>query len=175
MPESYDVEKLCLMHKTCCLGITRSQASFFGGVPSLMYITKIQTAELPATKFSLLHPTICEDQTIFVDFAEALITGEVRYVENQGAKIKWPLCYVQCVARLFPQLPVARDIAACIDILAKDTQTKGDGMAWEQSVRIAILLRFALAVAGRNYGIPFRLCEMKDIEHADITVVSISA
>lgn len=185
MPESYNIEQLIKMNETKCSGLTRSQASFYGGIPSLMYIVSIQKTELPATRFSLYNQRLpLPTQDLFVDFVEAVVTGmpnislkryfcfssDVSAEDNTGVKITWPLCYIQCVMEQFSYLDVAMEIKECIETLAKDSKTVGDGMVWEQSVRIAVLLQFVLAVNGK-YKLPFDLGDVIEARNADIKVI----
>ena len=62
------------------------------------------------------------------------------------------------------------DIAKCIDLLGQDCETVGDDMVWEQSVRIAILLRFITA-ANLGWSPPFDLGEAHETKDAVIDML----
>lgn len=70
--------------------------------------------------------------------------------------MRWPLCYVACILRHFPGQELFEYIATRIDKLAGDCETIGDGMVWEESVRIAIILKF-VAAAIKGWNLPFGL------------------
>lgn len=124
------------------------------------------------------------DRKEFEHFVTALVTGIMDMFLRRyfcfcsgasrhpvlGIKLKWPLCYIQCIMRYYVGIAEAQDIAMCIDSLFNDSSTVGDGMVWEQSVKIAILLRFVLA-ATKGFGIPFNLCADCEVRGADIRMV----
>mmetsp|Transcript_26157 Transcript_26157/g.37450 ORF Transcript_26157/g.37450 Transcript_26157/m.37450 type:complete len:217 (-) Transcript_26157:141-791(-) len=91
-----------------------------------------------------------------------------------GIVFKWPLCYVQCIMNRYRAIAEAQYISQCIDRLRHNSSTAaGDGMVFEQSIRIAILLRFLLA-SRRGFDVPFQLCEVDEVRDAKIQMAALS-
>jgi hypothetical protein len=125
---------------------------------------------------------------MLMDFVAALVSGipseslqrfycftsSVEFMQPLGVRMKWPLCYIACIFRYFTGIELFEDIAKFIDSLERDCETVGDGMAWEQSVRIAILLRLTLAARG-GFDVPFKLCPKHKAKGADIAVMYLGA
>jgi len=64
--------------------------------------------------------------------------------------MKWPISYVGCMMNRF-NFPIAKKMFDCVNTLLHNRKIKGDDMAWEQSSRLAILLRLQLLAAGRKH------------------------
>lgn len=149
-----------------------------------MYAVCNQREESPAWRFGLLLKGSSYDTSEFVKFVSALVSGiadkslehyfcfssGITHEETLGLRIKWPLCCVQCIMDRYQSINAAREIVDCIGSLKDRCKNNGDGMVWEQSTKIAILLRFVLS-ASSGYGIPFKLCEDNDAVGAEILVV----
>jgi hypothetical protein len=186
MPVSCDVSRLKRMNTVRCSMITHSVAAFYGFIPSLMYAVCVQSEESPCIKFGMVVKGASTDIAQLLDFVLALISGipapslrqffcfssAVEFNDPLGVRMKWPLCYVACILRHFPGRALFEYIAKCIDTLGRDCETLGDGMAWEQSVRIAILLKFVAAV-NRGWDLPFKLCRADEAAGADIEVINL--
>jgi len=186
MPESYNTTELTQMNEVHCAGITRSTASFYGGIPSLMYATAMQPEETPAHLFSLFMKGMSKNRSDFEDFVTELVTGiaepSVRHYlcfssgpsshPSFGILFKWPLCFVQCIMNHYRGIAEAQYISECIDVLCRDSSTAGDGIVLQQSIRIAILLRFVLTTR-KGFGVPFQLCEADEVQAADIQMVAL--
>ena len=186
MPVCYTTVELVGMDAIKCSSLTRSKASFYGGMPSLMYSVCMQIEESPSVKFSTIVQGISHDNNELLDFVEALLTGvimpslkqyycftsDVQFHEPLGIVMKWPLCYVACILRRYKSSDVAAEIVKCIEVLESDCDTVGDGMVWEQSTRIAILLRF-IAASMRKWSPPFQLCGSEEARDAAIRLMSL--
>jgi hypothetical protein len=186
MPVSCDVSLLQGMNATKCSAITPSLAAFYGYMPSLMYAVCVQFQESPSMKFSMVVRDKSTDFALLLDFVIALITGipfpslrrffcfasAVEYKHLLGIRMKWPLCYVSCILRHFSDQPLYEYIAKRIDMLEGGCETVGSGMVWEESVRIAIILRF-VAAAKKGWDLPFQLCPATDVEEAHIHVMQL--
>jgi hypothetical protein len=96
----------------------------------------------------------------------------VEYIDPIGIRMKWPLCYVSCILRHFSDQPLYEYIAERIDTLRGGCEEVGDGMLWEESVRIAIILKFVAAVYKGCY-LPFQLCRASEVNGAEIKVTTL--
>ena len=183
MPESYDIQALLNMDELCSHALTRSKASFFGGIPSLMYVTSHQAEESPSARFTRIKTfsSPSYDNEEFLDFIVALVTGlvpesirkylcfcsDTTFHEPFGLMVRWPLCYVACIINRYVACTETVFISGCISKLYMDTDKEGDGMVWEQSVQIAILLKYILA-ARKGFPLPFNLCSTDEAKNAEI-------
>lgn len=183
MPTCFNHTLLTEMDNAKCSSLTRSKASFYGGVPSLMYAVCIQEVESPAIKFSWVvqaSSTVSEEDLL--DFVFSLLTGspclslklyycftsDVQNHHSLGQLVKWPLCYIACILNRYKMVnSVAEEIVRFINVLNSDCDKVGDRMVWEQSTRIAILLHLFCA-SKRNWNPPFDLCSQEDAREADI-------
>lgn len=186
MPLCANVPLLQNMDMVRCSGITASLAAFYGYVPSLMYAVLMQGEESPAIKFSKVIKQPSSKYKEVVDFAVTLITGipcpslkpffcftsAVGDEPFAGIRMRWPLCYVSCILKNYPGCELYSDMANLIDNLGQSCSTVGDGMVWEQCVRLAIVLRFLLA-AEREFDVPFNLCRKNEATGAAIKIMSL--
>ena len=181
MPESFSTEELKKMSPPRTDGITSGFATFYGGVPSLIYTVVTQIAESPAVRFSRrLILGSSTDRNEYASFVEALITGHPdpclsKYmkfcssvVSNRllGNQAKWPPCYAQCILRHFA-IPDALVLAKAMISLEAISDVNGDGKLWEQMTKVAILQHLNFAMYKGGYG-PFGICENLDVSSGDI-------
>jgi len=184
MPQTLDLESLRGMDRLSCTGITANFAAFHGGIPSLIYTVTRQSEESTDIRFSLAMPGTSTDMREFTLLVEAFVTGlpdasldsffgfisGVYHDVTLGIRTTWPLCYIVCICRRYAGIGVAQLIVECINKLFYRVGYVGDGMVWEESVRLAILFRLVLSVHN-NWDAPFKLCENQDATNAIIAVV----
>lgn len=185
MPHCTDVTLLRNMDILYCSAITPSVAAYYGNIPSLMYAVSIQPEESPAVKFGRVVPGLSHNKVQWLQFVQALLTGipspslqrffcfssAVEFDPSLGILMKWPLCYISCIMRYFVGPTIHESMAEWIEELRSDCSKTSDGMVWEQSVRIAILLRFQVAAAFEAWEPPFGLCSASEATGADVHVL----
>lgn len=183
MPTSNNVEQLQSMHTTACSRITNALAAYYGYMPSLMYAVCVQSEESPAVRFSRVVRGTSSDWPELIEFVKAVMTGvpsqrlqrfmcfvsSAEVTSGVGIQVKWPLCYTASILRHYPGREPYGDIAGCIDKLEVDCEMVGNGVVWEQSVRIAILFKFVLAVSCA-WDLPFGLCRPEEAQGAHVIV-----
>eukprot|EP01031_Cornospumella_fuschlensis_P027240 gene27240-32909_t len=185
MPVCNDVARLRGMSTLYCSKITSSLAAFYGYMPSLMYAVCRQAEESPSAKFTRVVSGTSDNFEQLLDFVLTLITGiphaslqrfycftsDVQIHNTLGVRVKWPLCYITCIFRHFAGQDLLDYIANSIDVLAKKCETVGDGMVWEQCIRVALLLRLFVASRRRNWAPPLDLCTAEEAYGADVRVL----
>ena len=164
MPESSDLQShLTMDNKRNCNGITENMMAYFGYIPSLTFVCCTQSEEHPNIRFTSSMDGTSNDESEFNSLIEAIMTGipspslqlyfrfsSITSSETLGIRMKWPISYVGCMMNRF-NFPIAKKMFVCVNTLLHNCKTKGDGMAWEQSSRLAILLRLQLLAAGRKH------------------------
>jgi len=181
MPISTDLTELMMMFENTqpyTPALTRAEVAYYGGIPSLIYSVKSSNDTSPVQRFSQFSLNKITNE---IDIAGVLIaeilSGNIQVNEHQlrqfdrfsslaiayyqdpsynvipVVKHWWPLCYLQCIFKLFRSLSLLSDW-----LPKKISSSYPDWMAWEVLIQIAIVIRCMDAQLNGTVG-PFGIAE----------------
>lgn len=156
LPKSYNLEKLRGMSKPC-QALTALEAVIYGGIPSLIFVTK-ENHLSPSHRFDLSKlPSVLEEssKSFIGELVKCLLTGNIDTeritsrllefsipVKNHilgKLQYRWPLCYIPCIFELAgSQFKYVNDIYYDIASRAKSFDS---GLEFESFIQLGIIFQ----------------------------------
>lgn len=134
-----------------CESLTPAEVMLYGGIPSLIYSVKAMHEMKPDVRFAKkISSRSCRDQNMLKSFILSVVDGERRSniaifdefsVVPEEDKIRWPLCYIALILKLFHENEASHAVCDNCDSLSTYAQTTESGKEWECVINIAIIFR----------------------------------
>jgi hypothetical protein len=151
-----------------CEALTEQKAAWLAYIPSLIYCTMNNGVMTPSNRFKQMQIIVepGDQLNILKRFVGELLTGQrdpqvAHYYGafasvGANALVSYPLCYVK---QIFKQLRIHEAVVHLLLILSKlgnHLHSTNNGLAWECTVEVAIILRMMEAQWNDSMG-PFNL------------------
>jgi hypothetical protein len=163
MPESWDATVLRAMSPSCA-GITKTEITLYGGIPSLLFSVKTASDLSPKERFAdfqARHLPLNTDNNVLFQMLDTILTGSRSCVLSMfepfstvsaDGEIRFPLVYIACILKFLNKAHRFGSLDAIVELIEVDLVVhagqSGSGKEWEVIVTIAILLQCAMCEIG---------------------------